>query len=204
MTTIFSDDIPATVLAALKNSPLVACDTETSGLDWLTDRLELCQIFAPTYGTLLLRVGDTRPTNLIGLIQDPRIKKVFHHAPFDLAFMRRAWQVEPRNIVCTKIASKLVAGNRAQEHSLQSLLESRLGINLRKGAARTSDWGAVLLAPEQVEYAAGDVKHLIPLYESLLTDIKAGDLQDLYNQCCEFLTTRCKLDQLGLGDIFSY
>lgn len=204
MPTIYRDDIPTKVFNALGTSPLIACDTETSGLDWSNDRLELCQIYAPRYGTLLLRVGDERPTNLIRLIEDPLVKKVFHHAPFDLAFMYRAWQIEPRNIVCTKIASKLVGRSKPQEHSLQALLKSRLGIEVRKGAARTSDWGALSLAPEQVEYAADDVEHLIPLYESLLTDIKASHLEDLYNECCKFLPTRCKLDRLGLGDIFSY
>ena len=204
MTTIFRDDIPTTVLAVLETSPIVACDTETSGLDWSNDRLELCQIFTPTCGPILLRIGDKRPVNLIRLIQDSHVTKVFHHAPFDLAFMYRAWQLEPRNIVCTKIASKLLGGSLPAGHSLQALLESRLGVKIRKGAARTSDWGSLSLAPDQVEYAANDVKHLIPLYKSLLSDIKARELEDIYDQCCDFLPTRCKLDQLGVGDVFSY
>jgi len=86
----------------------VAWDVETTGLDWHHDSLGTCQLFAGDVGAVIIRVGQEKPVRLIGLLEDPAVEKVFHHAPFDLRFMVRAWGARPASIRCTKVASKLL------------------------------------------------------------------------------------------------
>mgnify|MGYP006194651211 CR=1 FL=1 len=63
--------------------------------------------------------GETRPLPFVEDIAVPpdrlyeflvQVQKVFHHAPFDLRFMVAQWNVTPRNIACTKVASKMLSG----------------------------------------------------------------------------------------------
>ncbi|MGC5165671.1 hypothetical protein [Luteimicrobium sp. DT211] len=202
---VFEHDLPDELAAAVRAAGVAAWDTETSGLDPRVDRLHLCQIFAPSIGALLVRVDDRRPDRLCELLSDPDVLKVMHHAPFDLAFMRASWGVDARAVRCTKIASKLVApGAPATTHSLAAQVRSRLGIELNKGAVRTSDWGAEELSSQQIRYASEDVVHLLDLYQLLVGELDAQGLAALFTKCCEFLSTRTVVAALGIDDVFAY
>jgi len=205
-TIIVRGDLPADVAARLVRAPRIAVDTETTGLDWRSDQLALCQVHAPEVGTVLVQLDGTRqPERLSALVGDPAVTKVFHHAPFDLRFMLRAWGGDARNIACTKVASKVLHPRRPNsEHSLGALVRSRLGVALDKGAVRTGDWSAPTLTREQVSYAAGDVEHLLPLLDGLLADLEDVGRAARYAACCEYLPTQVELSLLGLEDAFAY
>ncbi len=203
MAIFFSGDISKSARDSLLGASLIACDTETSGLDWRVEKLELCQMHSIEMGTVILQLDKDRPTNFIQVVEASEAKKIFHHAPFDLAFMRSSWGLTPKNVACTKIASKLLAAGSEKDHSLKALLDRELGVEIRKGAVRTSNWAATLSA-EQIEYATDDVRYLIPLYERLLSELKQAGLEDAYQKCCDFLPARCELDQIIEGDIFAY
>lgn len=101
--TVASGDLPATLLDACRRSVLIAWDIETSGLDWRQAQIGTCQLFAPGIGAVVISVSDgVRPTRLVSLLEDPRVPKVFHHAPFDLRFMMHAWGVKPASIRARK------------------------------------------------------------------------------------------------------
>ncbi len=90
---VVTRDIPDRLVEAYRRVGTVAWDTETSGLDPLGDELQLCQLSAEGVGTTLVQVDRGRPAGLIALLADPAVRVVMHHAPFDLLFMRVAWQV---------------------------------------------------------------------------------------------------------------
>ncbi len=183
----------------------VAWDTETSGLDPMRDSLQLCQLSARGVGTTLVQLAEGPPRGLMQLLSDPAVRVVMHHAPFDLLFMRNAWGVRSANVRCTKIASKLLSpGGPSPAHSLSALTEARLGIRLSKGAVRTSDWASPVLSTEQVDYAANDVVHLLDLYDSLVEEMTAARLIDLYDMCCAFLPARTDVAALGITDVYAY
>lgn len=198
-------DLTPELVEAFADGPLVAWDTETSGLDWAEDRLELCQLSAPSVGTVVVQLVASRPVNLMRLLGDDRVTKVFHHAPFDLAFMRSAWRVRARNVRCTKIASKLLHPDAPRSaHSLRELASRYLGVTLEKGAVRTSNWGSELLTEEQLAYARGDVEHLVELYSRLLHEIDRAGLGELYAATCGFLPHATELEVRGIPDPFRY
>ncbi|KMM46560.1 hypothetical protein CWIS_04475 [Cellulomonas sp. A375-1] len=205
MVTVVEGDLPASLALELASAPEVAWDTETSGLEWRSDRLNLCQLHAPAVGTVLVRIGEQRPERLAALLSDPGVVKVFHHAPFDLRFMRVAWDARASNVRCTKVASKLLSPDApSRDHSLAHLVWTHLQVRLAKGVVRTSDWSARELSDAQVEYAAGDVEYLLPLHRMLHTELESADLSAVYERCCSFLPTQVDVTLMGITDVFAY
>jgi ribonuclease D len=202
---VVQGDLPADMALAFARARRVAWDVETSGLDWRHDRLGTCQLHAHSAGSVIVSVTDDKPLRLMSLIEDPAVEKVFHHAPFDLRFMVHSWGVQPRSIRCTKVASKLLEPKAANEdHSLQNLLQRYLGVQVQKGAVRTSNWLAPVLTEEQITYAVGDVIHLPELLSTLEAALRSAGLADLYDACCAFLPARVQLELGDYPDVFAY
>lgn len=182
----------------------IAWDIETSGLDWQADRIGTCQLHSKSLGTVIVVTRESRPKNLVTLLEDASVLKVFHHAPFDMRFMVAQWQVPINNVACTKVASRLLSPSLpTSEHSLKPLLRRLLGVEISK-AERLSDWLAHELTPEQLAYAAGDVEYLLPLFDRLISEVEHSDLLQIYRNCCGFLPTRVALELGGWPDVFAY
>lgn len=185
---------------------IVAWDTETTGLDWETESLATCQLFSEESGTVICQLDASGiAPRLTKLLINQSVIKVFHHAPFDLRFMFKAWGVVGVNVRCTKVASKLLnPAFPVSEHSLKSLLSRELGVAVTKGAVRTSDWSASDLTDEQLLYAASDVEHLLDLHDSLDRQLGSAGLRQIYIQCYNFLPTRVALEVGHYPDVFAY
>lgn len=197
-------DLDSHALEALLGVDRIAWDIETTGLDWRVDRIGTCQLSALGLGTFLVALDGRYPKNLVELLADPTVLKVFHHAPFDLRFMSHHWSVRPANIKCSKVASRLLGPKLpASDHSLKSLLAKYLDVELDK-SERLSDWTSGSLSMSQMAYAANDVRYLLPLLELLEKDLAAAGLLDLYVECCSFLPARVRLETGGWPDVFAY
>jgi ribonuclease D len=195
-------------LADLSNYDVdsVAIDTETLGLNPHRDRLCVVQL-SPGDGTadvVQIAAGQRRAPNLVALLKNRKVTKLFHYGRFDLAVLYHAFGVMPEPVFCTKIASKLTR-TYTDRHGLKDICNELLGVSLSK-AQQSSDWAAETLSPEQLEYAASDV-----LYLHRLRDVLAGRLaRDGRAREAEaafrFLPTRAKLDLMGWDeeDIFAH
>jgi len=190
-------DLPA----ELDLGPVVAVDTETMGLRPERDRLCLIQLSAGDGNCHLVRFrrDEYRAPNLVRLLSDPAIEKVFHFARFDLAILRRYLSVVCDPIYCTKIASKL-ARTYTDRHGLKDLCQELLGIDLSK-QMQNSDWGAPELSEAQLSYAANDVLHLHRLRERLDAMLEREGRAALASACFAFLPQRVELDLAGWADV---
>jgi ribonuclease D len=205
MVSVYRGDLPEEVAVALTAQPMIACDIETSGLDWRSDKIGTVQFYGSNIGTALVYQLTDRPTHVIDLVEADTVVKVFHHAPFDLRFMAAAWSVQSRSVQCTKIASKLAQpGLPPLEHSLAALLTAHLGVTVAKGSVRTSDWTAGSISTEQLAYAANDVRYLLPLLVRLRSLLAQVERETLFTACCEFLPTQTALEVGRFPDVFSY
>jgi ribonuclease D len=201
---VVKGDTTPELFNALRESKKIAWDIETSGLDWRSERIGVCQLYTPHTGTIVVQLGSRRPNNLCSLLEDSDVLKVFHHAPFDLRFMHHHWGVRSRNLACTKIASKLLTPQAPNEdHSLRELLRRHLTVSIDK-EEQTSNWMAKHLSAAQLAYAATDVCHLLPLLDALLKKLEAVGLHRLYSECLRHVPTRVELDLLGYDDVFAY
>ena len=200
----YTGDISCSEVHAARQAGLVGWDIETSGLDWRIDQIATCQIFIPNLDVYLIQRGESMeaPPNLRSLLSDPMVIKVFHHAMFDLRFMASKWGFEAKNVVCTKIASKLLDPFE-DDHSLKHVLQKYLQVNIDKGP-RVSNWLTESLSQEQLDYAASDVLYLPRLFNYLKTELEHLDRWHLAEASFSYLPIRVQLDILGAGDVFSY
>ena len=184
----------------------VAIDTETLGLNPHRDRLCVVQLSRGD-GTAdvvqILKDGE-RPKNLIRLLEDPAVLKLFHFARFDVAVLRHAFGVVTTPVYCTKIASKLTR-TYTDRHGLKDLVRELLGVELSK-QQQSSDWGADTLSEAQLAYAASDVLHLHALHQKLDAMLAREGRADLAKACFDFLPYRAELDLAGWAetDIFAH
>lgn len=202
-TRLCSADLSEAFALAAVDSIRVAVDTETDGLEPGRHQLRLVQVCVPGVGIEILRVDPlVRPDRLLGLLTSSATTKVFHHAVFDVAFCMATWKVDVRSVRCTKISSKLLDPGPAGEHTLAGLASRYLGIVLDKSPS-TSDWSAAL-SPEQVAYAANDVRYLCELEDLLIYDLRRSNLLDLAVASWDYVPTRAALELAGIGDVFTH
>ena len=199
---LYRGDLPS----GLNLGPVVAIDSETMGLKPQRDRLCLIQLSSGNGNAHLVqfeRCNYTAP-NLVKLLEDPNITKVFHYARFDVAIIKKYLKVRTTSIYCTKIASKLVR-TYTDKHGLKDLCKELLNVDLSK-QQQSSDWGAKNLTEEQKTYAASDVLYLHKIKEILDQRLLREERDELAAFCFEFLQTRANLDLIGFEneDIFSH
>ncbi|MGO4739524.1 ribonuclease D [Bosea sp. 2KB_26] len=186
--------------------PVVAIDTETLGLNPHRDRLCVVQLSRGDGSAdvvQILRDGPA-PANLIRLLSDPSVLKLFHFARFDVAVLKNAFGVNTGPVYCTKIASKLVR-TYTDRHGLKDLVRELLGVDLSK-QQQSSDWGADTLSEAQLAYAASDVLHLHALRDKLEAMLAREGRSHLAEACFNFLPFRAELDLAGWAenDIFAH
>ncbi len=178
----------------------VAVDSETMGLDPRRDRLCVVQLSAGDGDCHLVQLaqGDYAAPNLKALLTDADVTKLFHFARFDIAAFRHYLGIVCAPVYCTKIASKLVR-TYTDRHGLKDLCRDLLGVELSK-QQQSSDWGADVLSPEQLSYAASDVLYLHQLRERLDTLVAREGRAEIAAACFAFLPCRAALDLLGWDD----
>jgi ribonuclease D len=184
----------------------VAIDTETLGLKPHRDRLCVVQL-SPGDGSadvVQIAAGQTRAPNLVKLLRDRKVTKIFHYARFDLAALFNAFGTMPEPVFCTKLASRLTR-TYTDRHGLKDLVAELLGVSLSK-TQQTSDWGAPTLTQEQLDYAASDVLYLHQLRNKLMERLARDGRAAEAAACFRFLPTRARLDLMGWPeeDIFSH
>ena len=178
----------------------VAVDSETMGLDPRRDRLCVVQLSAGDGDCHLVQFaqGDYAAPNLKALLTDAGVTKLFHFARFDVAAFRHYLGIVCAPVYCTKIASKLVR-TYTDRHGLKDLCRDLLGVELSK-QQQSSDWGADVLSPEQLSYAASDVLYLHQLRERLDALVAREGRAEIAAACFAFLPCRAALDLLGWDD----
>ena len=160
----------AETIAAFRQEPLVAADTEAASFHRYRDRLFLVQLSTPTRTAIIdpLAVPDLSPVG--ELLADRDVEKVFHDADYDLRIFDRDYGFRTVRVFDTRIAAQL-AGEPAV--GLAALLEKYVGVKLTKEHQK-GDWSRRPLPPAMLDYAAADTRHLPALREAL-----AARLRDL-------------------------
>ena len=195
------NDLPSET--SLKNATTIAIDGEFSGLNPLTDKLHLLQLCDGSNLVHFVKFnGKYNAPNLKSLLENEKIKKIFHFGRADLSFLRQHLSINVRNIFDTKIASK-ICRKFTSNHGLKDLSKDLIGIKLDK-EMQTSDWGKEEYTKEQIQYAANDVLYLHKIKEELEKILKRENKNEIAEECFKFLETRTTLDLSGLGDIFEH
>ncbi|WP_273790559.1 MULTISPECIES: ribonuclease D [unclassified Bartonella] len=184
----------------------VAIDTETLGLQPHRDRLCVVQLSSGdgTADIIQIAKGQKNAPNLVKLLKDKAVVKIFHFGRFDLAILAHTFGVMPEAIFCTKIASKLTR-TYTDRHGLKEICNELLNVNISK-QQQSSDWAAETLSQAQIEYAASDVLYLHRLKVIFEERLRREERENVAKACFQFLPMRARLDLLGWAevDIFAH
>ena len=197
----YKGDLPA----SFKASNIIALDSETMGLNPKRDKLCLVQISNGDEICNLVRIdlSNQKPQNLIKILKNNKIQKIFHYARFDVAVFKHNFKINIKNIYCTKIASKLVR-TYTDKHGYKDLCSELLGKSISK-TEQSSDWGGEL-TKEQQKYAATDVLYLHKIKDKLDSMLLREKRSKLAKACFDFIPYRTDLDNNGWSeqDIFKH
>jgi len=109
--------------------------------------------------------------------------KLFHDVTFDFRVIQHEYGCTPVNHKDTQLAAMLIAEEKL---GYGSLVEKYLGVTLSKHGQR-ANWSQRPLPADLLEYAAGDVVYLEPLYKKLLEQL--GDKVAWLNEECAYRET---------------
>ena len=178
---------------------VVAIDGEFMGLNVRRDPLCLIQISSGRSDAHVVQLNreNYNAPNLVKILADKKIKKLFHYARSDLAHIKYYLKTDVNNIACSKIKSKL-SRTFSDNHSLKTLIKEFCNVDVSK-QFQTSDFGGEL-SQGQLRYCANDVIYLHKIHSELDKILEREKRMDLYNECINFLSTRVQLDLLEFKD----
>ena len=188
----------------LKLGNIIAVDGEFMGLNVRRDPLCLIQLSSGNSDAHIIQFDrdNYNAPNLVNLLGDEKITKIFHFGRADMAHIKYYLKTETNNILDTKIASKL-ARSYSDNHSLKTLIKEFVNLDISK-QFQNSDFGGEL-TPAQLKYCANDVIYLHKIHEELEKILKRENRIELYQNCLKFLKTRVDLDlALFRDDIWSH
>ena len=183
---------------------VIAVDGEFMGLNVRRDPLCLIQVSSGNFDAHIIQLdrSNYNAPNLVKLLSDNNITKIFHYGRADIAHIKYYLKTDTNNILDTKIASKL-ARSYSDNHSLKTLIKEFINIDISK-QFQSSDFGGDL-TPAQMKYCANDVIYLHKIHRGLSDILKREKRIDLYKDCLNFLKTRVELDlALFKDDIWSH
>ena len=178
---------------------IVAVDSEFMGLNVKRDPLCLIQVSSGNSDAHIVQFDRKtyNAPNLVKLLTNKNITKIFHFARADLGHIKHYLKVNVENVLDTKIASKL-ARSYSDNHSLKTLIKEFINIDISK-QFQSSDFGGELIE-KQLQYCANDVIYLHKIHSKLNQILVREKRLDLYNSCLRFLKTRVDLDLASFKD----
>jgi len=183
---------------------VIAVDGEFMGLNVQRDPLCLVQISSGNSDAHIIQLDRSNydAPNLKKILSDEKTTKIFHFGRADIAHIKYYLNTETKNILDTKIASKL-ARSYSDNHSLKTLIKEFINVDISK-QFQSSDFGGEL-SSAQLKYCANDVIYLHKIHDELNKILQREGRLELYEKCLKFLKIRVELDlAMFKDDIWSH
>jgi ribonuclease D len=155
----------------LGQAKIIGVDLEADSMYHYFEKVCLIQIATESVSYVMDPLALRDLSALHPVFSNPRIRKVFHGADYDIRSLYRDFRIEVENLFDTQLACRFLG---LRETSLEAVLRSRFQVELNKKYQR-ADWSQRPLSPEMVEYAAMDGRYLIPLARMLEKELEEKD-----------------------------
>ncbi len=155
------------VLENFKNDKFLYLDTEVAvkdfnNIDFFSDKVRLIQI------------GNEKEIFVFDMFKIPEIAEdlkpvlenkglIGHNIKFDIKFLKTNFDIFPKTVYDTMIASQILSEGEKERHSLDAVSYRLLDNKIDK-SQQTSQWNMETLTKEQIEYSANDVKVLREIF----------------------------------------
>ena len=192
---IFDGDLPSNI--DLSNEKVLGLDSEALGLTLGRDPLTLIQIGLQSKQFYLVKLNRETYSapNLVKVLSSSTIQFVMHYARQDLLWLKYHLKVEPKNIFCTKVASK-IARTASNMHGYKDLVKELCGKDISK-KEQTSDWGNPNLTEKQIKYAQQDTEYLFEIKDKLTKILAREKRVGLFEKCMKVIPTLVDMEISG-------
>lgn len=168
----------------LAQAEIIGVDLEADSMHHYFEKVCLLQIATESASYIMDPLAQRDLSALRPVFFNPRIRKVFHGADFDVRSLYRDFRLEVENLFDTQLACKFLG---LRETGLEALLRNRFQVELNKKYQR-ADWSQRPLSPEMLEYAAMDGRYLIPLARMLEKELEEKNRLSWVEEECLFLS----------------
>ena len=201
-------DTPSNLAKAepsIREAKTIAFDTEYDSFRYFREKLCLIQVQNEEGTWLIDPMAAGLDLSFLGeILADPEILKIFHAGDNDIRILKREYGFAFRNIFDTHRAAALLG---FRQLSLSTLVETHLGIVLKKGMQR-SRWDLRPLSGEQLDYAALDTAYLAALYGKLDAELNekglAKEAKRIFDGIAEVVWKPRGLDRIAHRKIAGY
>lgn len=165
----------------------VALDTEFMRVSTYFPKLGLIQLYDGERVSLIDPLAITDFSPFVALLSNPKVLKVLHSCSEDLLVFLQEFDQLPRPMIDTQIMARFLGlGTSA---GLAKLAQQYLNVEIDKGATRTN-WIKRPLSDIQLQYAAGDVWYLLPLYHILEKELAKTPWERAVRDDCELALSK--------------
>ncbi len=192
---VFENDLPDDL--DLSNEKFIGLDNEALGLVLGRDPLTLVQLGLVSKNFYLVKLNrDTyKAPNLVKVLSNDNTQFIMHYARQDLMWLKYHLKVKPKNIFCTKVASK-IARTASSFHGYKDLVKELCGKDISK-KEQQSDWGNPNLSEKQIKYAASDTEYLFDIRKKLIQMLEREKRIDLFKRSMEVIPVLVDMEIAG-------
>ncbi len=192
---VFENDLPEDL--DLSNEKFIGLDNEALGLVLGRDPLTLVQLGLESKNFYLIKLNRKtyHAPNLIRALTNDNTQYIMHYARQDLLWLKYHLNVKPKNIFCTKVASK-IARTASSYHGYKDLVKELCGKDISK-KEQQSDWGDPNLSEKQIKYAASDTEHLFEIRNKLIKMLEREKRIDLFKKSMEVIPVLVDMEMAG-------
>ena len=192
---VFENDLPDDL--DLSNEKFIGLDNEALGLVLGRDPLTLVQLGLESKKFYLIKLNREtyKAPNLIKVLSNSDTQFIMHYARQDLLWLKYHLKVQPKNIFCTKVASK-IARTASSFHGYKDLVKEFCGKDISK-KEQQSDWGNPNLSEKQIKYAASDTEYLFEIRKKLVTMLEREKRIELFKKSMEVIPVLVDMEIAG-------
>ena len=179
----------AATLPLLAPHDRIAVDTEADSLHCYFEKLCLIQI---SVGGTDLLIDPLAKMDLNPLWSAWTGKELlFHGADYDLRLLRRTGCPTPARVFDTMLAARL---SGVAEFSYAALVDKYFGVKIAK-ASQKANWAMRPLAPQMLDYAVNDTRHLAAIADILYAELERLGRVTWFRQSCERAIRSAEIDK---------
>ncbi|MBI5525142.1 MAG: hypothetical protein HY897_02330 [Deltaproteobacteria bacterium] len=183
----------------IRNLPVLAIDTETTGLDPFEHRALLIQIGTDQF-QLLVDCRRVDPAPLSEILAGPQVK-VFHNAKFDIKFLEHGFSMHVKNVADAMLIEEILENSfsrNAMHPSLFNLALKYLAVELDKEMQKSFLQAPGEFSDRQIEYARMDVAATYRVFLRQMDRLKKEALYDTARLESQTVRVYARMELLGV------
>ncbi len=192
---VFENDLPEDL--DLSNEKFIGLDCEALGLVLGRDPLTLVQLGLESKNFYLIKLNREtyKAPNLVKTLSNSNTQFIMHYARQDLLWLKYHLKIQPKNIFCSKVASK-ISRTASSFHGYKDLVKELCGKDISK-KEQQSDWGDPNLSEKQIKYAASDTEYLFEIRKKLLNMLEREKRIEVFNMAMNVIPVLVDMEIAG-------